>query len=94
MAECSGTRTNIAFNRLENSKDLCECADSEFTWNTYVEATPAFFKYDLKSLLEKLRSMALKTPSMQLINLKVVDGLIKCFNEPYLEAYSNAACRE
>ena len=85
---------NIAINRLENSKYPNEPADSEITWNTYVEATEAFFKHDLGSLREKRRLMALKTTGMQLINLKVVDGLINCFNEPYLKAYADATCRE
>lgn len=57
-------------------------------WRLYREATIAFIQRD-RAALERFRAMLAST-SEQPPNLDVVDGLIRCFDRPYAEAY---ACR-
>jgi hypothetical protein len=71
-------------------------------WNDYVDATVAFLRRDRKALLAaRARLAALPRPadwrpqdaqgrSLPLPwppNLNVVDGLLRCFDRPYREAY-------
>jgi len=62
------------------------------TWNLYVDATTAFVQRDREALLLSRHKLAtaparywsgLKAPS----NLDVVDGLVRCFERTYADAY-------
>jgi hypothetical protein len=76
-------------------------------WNFYVNGTIAFLNHDRQSLLKARQSLAaLPRPAdwapfvfngkpVELPwpeNLNVLDGLLKCFDQPYQEAYNSENC--
>jgi hypothetical protein len=78
-------------------------------WDLYVDGTIAFLKHDRPSLLKARQSLAtLPRPSdwapilldghlVELPwpeNLNVLDGLLKCFDRPYQEAYGSENCTQ
>ncbi|NIJ35504.1 hypothetical protein FHR22_000153 [Sphingopyxis panaciterrae] len=79
-------------------------------WNDYVKATIAFLERDAEALAKARERLAAspvpddfsKTDISAATgiaaswppNLGVVDGLIACFDRPYLEAYGSIECRE
>jgi len=79
-------------------------------WNDYVRATIAFLERDADALAqarERLAASAVPDGFSETDisaasgiaaawppNLGVVDGLIACFDRPYLEAYGSVECRE
>lgn len=79
-------------------------------WNDYVKATIAFLERDVDGLAKARERLAAapapddSSPSDRSAtsgvaaswppNLGVVDGLIACFNRPYIEAYGSVECRE
>ena len=87
---------------LEQSR-LAE--DDRIGWNYYVAATVAFLRND-RLTLEQARSSLAAFPRPKNfpirrqdgtlidwpVNLKVVDGLVKCFGQSYADAYSTK-CR-
>jgi len=77
----------IALARFEQCRHKDEPANSSSRWNAYVESTLAFLKRDLVKLKAKREELAGGSQSDNLANLKKVDGLIKCFNKSYREAY-------
>lgn len=64
--------------------------DADLDWNNYVHATIAFLDKDMAAL--KLHRDAMADRPNKDANLPFVDGLIKCFDRPYIIAYSG--CRE
>ncbi|WP_122464606.1 hypothetical protein [Brevundimonas lutea] len=78
-------------------------------WDHYVDASIAFLNQDRSALeAARERLAATPTPDMEMIatlpdgrrvrvpwppNLNVVDGFVRCFDEPYAVAY-RAPCRE
>jgi hypothetical protein len=77
---------DVALARMEQCKKRDEAADSKFRWNAYVDSTIAFLRRDLGKLRAKREELAAGTDPRRLVNLNVVDGLIKCFNQSYREA--------
>jgi hypothetical protein len=66
-------------------------------WNIYVDATVAFLDRDRDALLNARTRLAelppeAGKPGSKPMNLDVVDGLVRCFDRSYADAYS--ACRE
>jgi hypothetical protein len=65
-------------------------------WNVYVDATIAFLDRDRDALLKARTRLAeippeAGKPNSKPMNLDVVDGLVRCFDRSYRDAYS--ACR-
>jgi hypothetical protein len=65
-------------------------------WNIYVDATIAFLHRDRDALLKARTKLAevppeAGRPDSKPMNLDVVDGLLRCFDRSYADAYS--ACR-
>jgi hypothetical protein len=65
-------------------------------WNIYVDATVAFLDRDRDALLNARTRLAelppeAGKPGSKPMNLDVVDGLVRCFDRSYADAYS--ACR-
>jgi hypothetical protein len=65
-------------------------------WNLYADATAAFLRRDRTALLQARTALAALPPEdahpgAKPANLDVVDGLIRCFDRSYAEAYST--CR-
>jgi hypothetical protein len=65
-------------------------------WNIYVNATIAFLNRDREALLKARTRLAelppeSDKPGSKPMNLDVVDGLLRCFDRSYADAY--AACR-
>jgi len=58
-------------------------------WNQYARATVAFLESDMLELQRNRDELARWGPSL---NLSVVDGLIACFGQSYIEAYSSEEC--
>jgi hypothetical protein len=81
----------VAARRIEASKNDKEEPNPELHWNLYVEATAAFLKKDKKVLKEKFAEFEKVATEKEKVNVKVVEGLIICFEKPYVEAYG--ACR-
>lgn len=79
-------------------------------WNDYVKATIAFLERDADGLAKARERLAASPVPDDFSannisaatgiaaswppNLGVVDGLIACFDRPYLEAYGSVECRE
>ncbi len=83
----------LAVRRFLRSLNLHEHGDEDLAWNAYVFSTIAFLQGDREELAHQRRLLASAKPTREnKINLGVVDGLVKCFDKPYGEAYSNA-CR-
>lgn len=76
--------------------------DGGLGWNIYVDATIAFMKQDMPALVAAREALlSLPQPETPWVdakgndiepppwppNLRVVDGLIQCFDRPYSEAY-------
>lgn len=66
-------------------------------WNLYVDATKSFVRRDHPALLKAQAELASLPPAAyqpdpQPMNLDVVDGLVKCFDRSYTDAYLK--CRE
>lgn len=78
--------------RFIESIDRLEPKDSPILWNDYVLATIAFLDKDLHKLQMHRKAIS-EGPQLNgaLPNLDVVDGLIRCFDKTYREAYSQ--CR-
>ena len=83
---------NLARQRFIESIDPNEPKDNPILWNDYVLATIAFLDKDLGEL-KKHKKVISEGPVFngRHANLDVVDGLIKCFDRTYKEAYSQ--CR-
>jgi hypothetical protein len=81
--------------------------NDKYGWNFYVDGTIAFLKHDRSSLLNARQSLAalprpadwgpfmfngkpVEVPWPE--NLNVLDGLLKCFDRPYKEAYASEDC--
>ncbi len=60
-------------------------------WNNYARASIAFLQQDFETL--KAERDLLAARDMRGLNTSAVDGLIRCFDRPYLEAYGSAECR-
>lgn len=75
--------------RFQNSFNPKESADTPILWNDYVHATLAFIDKDLNKLRFH-RTRIANGPDFNgtKMNLTAVDGLIKCFDQPYAIAYS------
>lgn len=80
---------DIAINRFKRSFNPEESPTAELSWNAYVKATIAFLAKDMAELRVNRRSIALKPTDGNIINLRVVDAFIRCFDKPYHEAYSD-----
>ncbi len=78
-----------ALERFKNAKYDPEPEEIPIRWNAYVDATIAFLKKDKIKLLE-CRNQIANGPKIngKIINLDVVDSLIKNFDKPYSEAYA------
>ena len=80
---------DIALTRFKRSFKPTEGPNSKLSWNAYVSATIAFLKKDMV-LLQKNRQVLASNPTPgNLINLRVIDAFIQCFNKPYAIAYSD-----
>ncbi|WP_211115134.1 hypothetical protein [Nitrospirillum amazonense] len=86
---------------LDQSRDMRDTSRAQ-AWNAYVDATLAFLRRDLSTLLaarDRLshvpppppESGATMTPSSWPMNMSVVDGLAACFAKPYADAYACSA---
>jgi len=77
-----------ALERFKNAKYDPEPEEIPIRWNAYVDATIAFLKKDKIKLLE-CRNKIANGPKIngKIMNLDVVDSLIKNFDKPYSEAY-------
>jgi hypothetical protein len=83
----------LAVRRILRSLNLHEGADEDIAWNAYALATVAFLQGDHEELAHRRQLLAsAKSTRENGINLGVVDGLARCFDKPYSEAYS-ASCR-
>lgn len=84
--------TDMARQRFFESIDQDEPKDNPILWNDYVQATIAFLDKDLAELKRRRKAIS-EGPLFNgtIPNLDVVDGLIKCFDKTYREAYSQ--CR-
>lgn len=83
----------LAVRRFFRSLNLHEATDVDLAWNTYVFATIAFLQGDRDEFAHQRLLLASAKPTREnKINLGVVDGLAKCFEKPYREAYSTT-CR-
>jgi hypothetical protein len=60
-------------------------------WNEYVRASIAFLSGDLATLESERKALASRTANTGL-NLTVVDRLVRCFGQSYLEAYGAVRC--
>lgn len=75
-----------------------ENGSSNGQWNAYVDATVAFLNRD-RAGVENARSRLIDAlppahwTGDRPMNLSVVDQYLRCFDRPYSEAYSSAACR-
>lgn len=88
----AGLRT-LAARRILRSINLHEGANEDLAWNTYAIATIAFLQGDREELAHRRQQLTSAKPTREnKINLSVIDGLVKCFDKPYGEAYS-LACR-
>jgi hypothetical protein len=84
----------VAARRFLRSLNLHERGDEDLAWNPYVLATVAFLQGDREGLAHQRQLLAsAKATHENKINLGVVDGLARCFDKPYRDAYS-AGCRE
>jgi hypothetical protein len=83
---------NMARQRFFESTDQQEPKGNPILWNDYVRATVAFLNKDMDEL-QKHRKIISEGPQFNgsIPNLDVVDGLIRCFDRTYREAYSH--CR-
>lgn len=86
-----GSLTDITLNRFQNSFNPSEPLDSNFKWNAYVRGSIAFLKKDRATLVAAREEVSKSTEG--LINLKVLDGFLACFDKSYSEAY-NTPCRK
>lgn len=99
----SAGQTKAAIPLFEKSRKQPDPAG----WNLYVDGTIAFLRHDRHALqAARDRLAALPTPADWHAvgpdgkpfpikwppNLNVLDGLLKCFDRSYDEAYSSAAC--
>jgi hypothetical protein len=76
---------NVAIARFEKSFNPDEPPEDDFKWNAYVRGTIAFMKRDRSELVRARDDMATsKNPN---VNLSVLEGLLRCFDKPYNEAY-------
>lgn len=76
----------IAISRFLASKVPPEQDDPEFKWNPYVDGSVAFLKKDLPTL--KAARNQMKGATKALMNIRVLDRFIKCFNRSYWDAYA------
>jgi hypothetical protein len=80
----------VAIRRFYSSLDPGEDAEKEhvLSWNAYVLATIAFLKRDKEAVQFQREQIAigLKTDGNK-TNLRVVDGLLKCWDQSYKDAY-------
>jgi hypothetical protein len=80
----------IAIRRFYSSLDPGEDAEKEhvLSWNAYVLATIAFLKRDKEAVRFQREQIAIgpKTDGNK-TNLRVVDGLLKCWDQSYKDAY-------
>ncbi len=85
-------RYGLARERFSRSLWLHEPKDTPVLWNDYVLATIAFLDRDFPELVN-CRQKISEGQKMdgRIPNLDVVDGLIRCFDRSYKEAYST--CR-
>ena len=78
------------FEQARMAEDVNE--EVRVTWNLYVDATKAFVQRDWESLILARRKLA-TVPAKYLLgskfppNLHVVDGLVRCFERTYADAY-------
>lgn len=78
----------LAVRRMLRSLNLHEGTNEDLAWNTYVLATVAFLQGDREELAHQRQLLASAKPTREnKINLGVVDGLAKCFDKSYDEAY-------
>lgn len=56
-------------------------------WNEYVKATIAFLQKDKEKLLKYREQVAQEQNSTNLVNLEIIDSMIKNFNTPYANVY-------
>ena len=83
----------LAVRRMLRSLNLHEGTDEDIAWNTYVFATVGFLQGDREELAHQRLVLASAKPTREnKINLRVVDGLVRCFDKPYSDAYS-MSCR-
>jgi hypothetical protein len=83
----------LAVRRVLRSLNLHEPPDADLAWNTYVLATAAFLRGDRDELAHQRNLLAAaKSTRENKINLGVIDGLAKCFDKGYNDAYSTG-CR-
>jgi hypothetical protein len=83
---------DLAISRFKKSYNPKEKSDDPFKWNSYVDATIAFFEHDLPKLKQARQSLATATASGAANNLKIVDAFIRCIGKPYSVAY-NPNCK-
>jgi hypothetical protein len=80
----------VAIRRFFSSLDPGEGAerDQVLSWNAYVLATIGFLKRDKESVRFQREQIAIgpKTDANK-TNLRVVDGLLKCWDQSYKDAY-------
>lgn len=67
-------------------------ADTDLRWNDFVQAHWAFLTKDRPGLVSARTAMGGGTGFGNRLNSALVDGLLKCFDKPYLVAVS-ASCR-
>lgn len=88
---------DIAKKRFSNSYEVSESGQPDWyklyieTWNAYVTATVAFLSDDLEVLkLQRAKMVRGATHNGEVLNLRIVDNLIRGFGRPYKDAYTNS----
>jgi len=74
------------------AKDPTQPATADLDWNTYLNGTWGYLRHR-RDELEKARStLSVETGAGNMLNARVLAGLLHCFDQPYSVAYS-ASCR-
>jgi len=78
----------LAVERFQKSINHGETANDDFKWNAYVRGSIAFLRSD-RSNLEKYRDELSSTTTAKM-NLEILDRMLRCFGQPYLDAYGGS----
>lgn len=77
-----------AITKMDQTLKPNEKPTDGFLWNPYAKASIAFMKKDKPSLIIEREKLARGTSPYNRINLRKVDGFMRCFDSTYMEAYS------
>jgi hypothetical protein len=79
---------DVALVRFRSSYNPDEPVDTDFHWNAYVAATIAFLQKDRAALAQARSEFGESPSSNDMINLRIIDRFIRCFDSNYSDAYS------